>query len=89
MDKDYFFKLWVISLLAYIPMLNFWAEHEESDLHQLAFRLFCGLNLLLFITAIPLLGLKWRYMLNTHRFFSIIGLLVNAGMLAMVIMREF
>lgn len=85
MNKDYFFQLWVISLLAYIPMLSFGGEHADSEWHVLAFRAFCGLNALLFVTAIPMLVLKWRYMLNSHRFFSIIGLLINAGMLAMIV----
>ncbi len=84
MNKDYFFKLWVMSLIGYVFLFQFMAEHQESGLYE---RLFFGYNILnlgLFIAAIVILFFKWKYLLPVHRMLSIIGMIINLGMIAML-----
>ncbi len=84
MNKDYFYKLWVISLLGYVFIFQFMCEHQESGLYE---RLFFGYNVLnlgFFITAIVILCLKWKYMLPAHRILSIIGMLANIGFIVLL-----
>ncbi len=84
MNKDYFYKLWVMSLLGYVFVFQFMGEHQESGLYE---RLFFGYNVLnlgLFIAAIVILCLKWTYMLPAHRILSIIGMLINIGFIALL-----
>lgn len=85
MNKDYFYKLWVMSLIGYVFIFQFMAEHQESGLYE---RLFFGYNILnlgLFIAAIVILCLKWTYLLPVHRLLSIIGMIINVGMIALLI----
>ncbi|MFI3242956.1 MAG: hypothetical protein R3Y56_01730 [Akkermansia sp.] len=85
MNQDYFYKLWVMSLMGYVFVFQFMGEHQESALYE---RLFFGYNVLnlgLFIAAIVILCIKWSYMLPMHRFLSIIGLVINGGLLALLV----
>lgn len=84
MNKDYFFKLWVISLMLYVPIFQFMGEHMESGFYERLFRAYNILNLLFLGIGLVLLCLKWKYMLNTHRVLSIIGILINIGLVYML-----
>lgn len=82
MNKDYFFRLWVMSLFAYMPMLQGLEQYRDSAWFSIAFRSFNILNLILLIAGSIILGFKWKYMTNIQRSLSIIGILVNIALAA-------
>lgn len=85
MDKDYFYKLWVISLLGYTFIFQFMSEHAESGIYERLFRAYNILNLALLIAAICILISKWKYMLPVHRILSITGQVINIGLVALIL----